>query len=304
MTLTNQASARHEYDVFAWSIPGHSTLADTLIYRRWLPQVLPRVDAVLTDSEASRSDIEQYLPVDGRKLFLIPLGVHGRYSPRPTAETAALKSRHGLPERYLLFLGSVEERKNLRRLLQACARLWAAGEVTSSGLHGANRLASNSLLEGLVYGARAGRGASRAAADIQDDFRALPLENVPQNRAGEPVDLPDIRNSLKSLMWRAGGVRRNGRQLSEALEMIDGWRRYVQVRQFFDTQGWELQNMLTVARVMVRAALAREETRGVHFRTDHPRCDDQRWNRRLVFRRSQPEPVQVPPDTLKSGDTS
>lgn len=178
--------------------------------------------------------------------------------------------------------------------------LWAAGEVTSSGLHGANRLASNSLLEGLVYGARAGRGASRAAAEMPDDFRALPLENATRDETGEPLDLPDIRNSLKSLMWRAAGVRRNGRQLAEALEMIDRWQRYVLVRQFFDEQGWELQNMLTVAQMMIRAALAREESRGVHFRTDFPKPDEDRWRQRLAFTCSQPQPVQVPLDIRKT----
>ena len=61
--------------------------------------------------------------------------------------------------------------------------LWAAGEVTSSGLHGANRLASNSLLESLVYGAHAGAGASQAARQTDDDFHALPLENADGRRA-------------------------------------------------------------------------------------------------------------------------
>ncbi len=95
-------------------------------------------------------------------------------------------------------------------------RLWAAGEVSSSGLHGANRLASNSLLEGLVYGAHAGRGASAAALEQPDSYEVIPLENPPVDSPTEPLDLADIRNSLKSLMWRAAGVRRTGQQLAEA----------------------------------------------------------------------------------------
>src|SRR5690606_32527261 len=147
--------------------------------------------------------------------------------------------------------------------------LWAAGEVSSSGLHGANRLASNSLLEGLVYGAHAGRGASAIAAEMDDDFRAMPLENPARQADGEPLDLQDIRNSLKAVMWRAAGVRRNQALLEEAADSIDHWRKYVLVRQFDSQEGWELQNMLTVARIMVAAALARQESRGTHLRTDY-----------------------------------
>jgi L-aspartate oxidase len=163
--------------------------------------------------------------------------------------------------------------------------LWAAGEVTSSGLHGANRLASNSLLEALVYGARAGLGASHAAAAIRDSFRALPLENAAVEDPPEPLDLSDIRNSLKALMWRDVGVRRCKPELQEALSTIATWQKYVLVRQFSEPEGWELQNMLTVARVIVQAALEREESRGVHLRTDFPDTDNQRWRRRLTCRR-------------------
>jgi L-aspartate oxidase len=163
--------------------------------------------------------------------------------------------------------------------------LWAAGEVTSSGLHGANRLASNSLLEGLVYGAHAGEGASRAAAAMADDFRAVPLANRKVVDGGEPLDLWDIRNSLKSLMWRAAGVRREGSELAEAADNIDRWCRYVLGRQFSDPAGWELQNMLTISRLIIAAALTREETRGVHLRTDFPESDDQHWRRRIALQR-------------------
>lgn len=163
--------------------------------------------------------------------------------------------------------------------------LWAAGEVTSSGLHGANRLASNSLLESLVYGAHAGAGAAAVARQIPDDFRGLPLENARLEDTDEALDLADIRNSLKSQMWRSVGIRRDEAGMREAQENVDRWRRYVLGRQFIDPDGWQLQNMLIVARIMIAAALARQETRGVHLRSDFPHTDDLHWNRHLCFRR-------------------
>jgi L-aspartate oxidase len=164
--------------------------------------------------------------------------------------------------------------------------LWAAGEVTSSGLHGANRLASNSLLEGLVYGAHAGAGASAGALVEGDTFHAIPLENGPTEGRSEPLDLIDIRNSLKSLMWRAAGVRRTGSQLTDAARTIRRWCGYVLARQLNDPHGWELQNMLTVASLMVEGALAREESRGVHLRMDFPKMDDAHWRRHLAVTRA------------------
>jgi L-aspartate oxidase len=168
-------------------------------------------------------------------------------------------------------------------------RLWAAGEVSSSGLHGANRLASNSLLEGLVYGAHAGAAASERALAEPSDFRVFPLASPVVAPPAEPLDLVDIRNSLKAVMWRACGVRKTGEALHDALESVDGWRRYVLARQFDDREGWELQNMLTLSRVMIQAALAREESRGVHLRTDFPQMDDARWNTHLWFLRGDAE---------------
>lgn len=164
--------------------------------------------------------------------------------------------------------------------------LWAAGEVTSTGLHGANRLASNSLLESMVYGAHAGLGASRAAAQTDDDFRALPLENLAVEEPSERLDLEDIRNSLKSLMWRSVGVRRSKPDLIDALDTIATWQRYVLLHQFREPEGWELQNMLAIARIITQAALQREESRGVHYRTDAPQMDNEHWIKRIAFRRT------------------
>jgi L-aspartate oxidase len=143
------------------------------------------------------------------------------------------------------------------------------------------------LLEGLVYGAHAGAGAAREAAQVDDDFHALPLVNPAWEEPSEPLDLADIRNSLKSLVWRSAGVRRNREQLLEAAETVDRWCGYVLARQFADANGWELQNMLTVARILIAAALEREETRGVHLRTDFPAVDDAHWKRRIAFRREE-----------------
>ena len=86
-------------------------------------------------------------------------------------------------------------------------------------------------------------------------------------------------------MWRSAGVRREGSELAEAAENIDHWCSYVLARQFADPEGWELQNMLTVARITIAAAAARCETRGVHLRTDFPKTDDAHWRRRIAFRR-------------------
>ncbi len=166
-------------------------------------------------------------------------------------------------------------------------RLWAAGEATSSGLHGANRLASNSLLEGLVFGAHAGRGAAAAAREIPDSFEALPLSYPEREPRAETLDIIDIRNSLKSLMGRAAGVKREKQRLADAARSIDTWCRYVLPRQFSEPEGWELQNMLIVARVMIQAAVEREESRGVHLRMDFPERDDAHWCRHLTWQYDQ-----------------
>ena len=165
--------------------------------------------------------------------------------------------------------------------------LWAAGEATCSGLHGANRLASNSLLEGLVFGLSAGLGAAAAAGAMKDDFRIAPIINEVPISPKRSLDLSDIRNSLKSLMWRSVGVRRESLKLEAALKTIKIWRRYVLAQAFDDTDGWELQNMLTTGEVMVQTALFREESRGVHLRTDFPETDDVNWRCHVAIANNQ-----------------
>jgi L-aspartate oxidase len=161
--------------------------------------------------------------------------------------------------------------------------LWAAGEVTSSGLHGANRLASNSLLEGLVYGVLTGQGASQAALSASEKVDMTGILNPAIDNGQFQLDLVDVHNSLRSLMWRAAGVRRDGEGLHEALEQIERWVHYIDRHQFLQSKGWELQNLLQVSKTIVEAALRREESRGVHLRSDFPITDDSRWLGHLYF---------------------
>ncbi|PAY15730.1 L-aspartate oxidase [Rhodopirellula sp. SM50] len=159
--------------------------------------------------------------------------------------------------------------------------LWAAGEVTSSGLHGANRLASNSLLEGLVYGAAAGGAASRSASEGDHEMRAMQIRQSATSPT-ESFDIDDVRISLKSLMGRLVGVERDAEGLQKAADTIRSYAAYAMNHQFEDEAGWELQNLLTTAAIMVSSAMVRTESRGVHFRSDHPAQNDEQWRRHLT----------------------
>src|SRR5262249_36861383 len=121
--------------------------------------------------------------------------------------------------------------------------LWAAGEVASSGLHGANRLASNSLLEGLVFGAACGRGAASLVTGQSDTLTALPLSSRFAPETEGALDVADITNSLRSLMVRHMGVTRDRAGLEQAEHDVAFWCRYVLAREFDDRPGWELQNL-------------------------------------------------------------
>jgi L-aspartate oxidase len=160
--------------------------------------------------------------------------------------------------------------------------LWAAGEVTSSGLHGANRLASNSLLEGLVFGTAAGRGAAEAAAKMPDNFTVPAVEaRFQPETVGPPLDVTDLTNSLRSMMVRRMGIVRDKKGIEEAERTVSSWCRYVLSRELRTRAGWELQNLLTVARLMIWSALQRTESRGVHYRDDYPARDDEHWGRHV-----------------------
>jgi L-aspartate oxidase len=153
--------------------------------------------------------------------------------------------------------------------------LWAVGECASTGLHGANRMGSNSLLEGLVLGARAGERAATEARGLP----LIPLDpglssERPEAGADVRVSIQDMTYSLKSLMWRQLGIVRNGPAIEDAALRIEFWTRAVLQLAPPDPRVWELLNMLTLSRLMAESARAREESRGTHFRSDFPETSD------------------------------
>jgi len=161
------------------------------------------------------------------------------------------------------------------------ANLYACGEIASTGLHGANRLGSNSLLEGLVFGRLAGQAvAASPAVDVASLKHPLIKYQIPHSDRSR-LDAADVRNSLRALMWRNVGITRKARPIAEAKEIIQFWHRYVMDKIFDSPVGWECQNMLTVALLIAHTADLRQESRGVHYRLDHPETDDANFHRHL-----------------------
>jgi L-aspartate oxidase len=162
--------------------------------------------------------------------------------------------------------------------------LFAAGEVACTGVHGANRLASNSLLEGLVFGARAADAmqASRLpAALFAEAGTALTLV------ARE--DLVPTAADVQDLLWQAAGLMRERAVLERAVARLGGWHAAVVAAQSAAPADRELHrvaSLVTVGHLIARAALRREESRGGHFRADFPKRDDIHWRKHIADART------------------
>jgi len=163
--------------------------------------------------------------------------------------------------------------------------LYACGEVASTGLHGANRLGSNSLLEGLVFGRIAGQSICERRKKSGLHIKHPPMKYRIARSDRTRLDTTDVRNSLQSVMWRNVGIVRTAHLLGEARERIKFWQRYVMDKIFDAPAGWECQNMLTVCLLIAEAAGERKESRGVHFRTDFPQTDDRQFKRHIEISR-------------------
>lgn len=142
--------------------------------------------------------------------------------------------------------------------------LWVAGEVGCTGLHGANRLASNSILEGLVVGMRAGKDCG-ASARHPGRVRA---EAEPIELAAEDLDTADLARSLRALMWRQVGIERTGAELATARRSLSFWLQHQARGSFREPAGWQLQNMLLVGNLIATAAERRAASVGTHCRAD------------------------------------
>jgi len=161
--------------------------------------------------------------------------------------------------------------------------LLACGEAAATALHGANRLGSNSLLEGLVFGKAVGRQVCENTGEKVAVSRRPHVEYQVPYSDRTALDITDVRNSLRALMWRNVGINRRRKALSEAREIIRFWQRYVMDKLFDYVEGWECQNMLTVCYLMASSAQQRKESRGVHYRSDYPEQDDQQFRRHIVL---------------------
>jgi len=176
-------------------------------------------------------------------------------------------------------IGGVKVDQNGRTSMK---NLYACGEVSCTGLHGANRLGSNSLLEGLVFGYRTGSMAGMELGVKKEDLPPRSFEEPSKSYSYSELDLEDLKNSLKSLMWRSVGIEREGKHLKEAIRNIKHWSKYIISNEFSSPLGWEIQNMLTVSLLISSAAFMRCETRGVHYRLDHPGTDDKHWKKHII----------------------
>ncbi|MDQ0405415.1 L-aspartate oxidase [Streptomyces sp. NPDC000349] len=168
--------------------------------------------------------------------------------------------------------------------------LYACGEVACTGVHGANRLASNSLLEGLVYAERI--AADIAAGQADDVLHARVPAPLPHPaHPAHPLLPAESRLAIQRIMTEGAGVLRSADSLTRAADRLH--HLHTEAREALRDHGktsepgvdtWEATNLMCVARVLVAAAARREETRGCHWREDHPDRDDTAWARHIVVR--------------------
>jgi L-aspartate oxidase len=155
--------------------------------------------------------------------------------------------------------------------------------VACTGVHGANRLASNSLLEGLVFGARAALAMQQppSALVAASGWLAAGGEGAGSHQLPTTDHRPLTTSQVRELMWKSVGLFRSGDGMREAAAKLEaayvGHRRALDDARADDADAWKQFNLVTVARLIARAALRRQESRGAHYREDFPKRDDVNW---------------------------
>jgi L-aspartate oxidase len=162
--------------------------------------------------------------------------------------------------------------------------LYASGEVANTGVHGANRLASNSLLEGLVFSDRIVRDLDRYISSREEEVRLLRIELPGPSREGNrPEQVREGRRLLQRTMTAKVGTVRNESGLIAAVQELDHLLGSLRAPRA-ELDEYELYNLITVATHIAKAALLRQESRGAHLREDFPETDDASWQRHVNFR--------------------
>lgn len=163
---------------------------------------------------------------------------------------------------------------------------YACGEAACTGIHGANRLASNSLLEGLVFGRRIAAEVSSRAVNGTGTENALRKQINSVKSGGEMLENADrLKIKLRKLMTEKVGIIRSEENLREAMKEILDMKREISGKIYTAAEQWEFVNMLTLAELIVKSALMRKESRGSHFRTDYPQTDDVNFRRNTIVER-------------------
>ncbi len=158
--------------------------------------------------------------------------------------------------------------------------LYAAGEVACTGVHGANRLASNSLLEGLVYGARAALAMRNEMRSPHTSGRATAKPAFQKN--GGPRETEKFIQKIQTMMWQNVAVVRDGKVLKQVVNDLTALR--AQLPRSGDRRSYEAANILQTGLLITRSALAREESRGAHYRFDFPLKNDRKFNKHSVLK--------------------